>query len=665
MIATHAVPVTTAADLAKRQAWIEDAFTSATTLPLSFVLDENKITGIPAAWQPVSQRRRLDANLIETRFAGTDPVTGLQVRVDSWAYQDYPVLEWVAWLTNTGQTATPIIRDLLALDCTFQGATPVLAHCNGDFYSAEGYTVEETPLPAGERLTFAPNGGRSCDGAFPYYRLTFADGGLALAIGWPAQWAASFQGAHDGVHLCAGQEKTHLRLQPGESIRTPRMAVLTWAGDSSRAVNLWRRWYLAHLLPRPNGQPLRPLLACSGTDEGEEFTAATEENQRRYIDKFRALGINFDVWWIDAGWYPCYNQERQRRWWRTGTWEPDPERFPNGLKPVADHVAQAGASLLLWFEPERVQPGTKLDLEHPEWLLRTAESDNALLNLGNPTCRQWLTDHVCQLIAGNGVKIYRQDHNFPPLAHWRNNEAADRQGMNENLHVQGYLQFWDDLLARNPGLWIDSCASGGRRNDLETMRRSVPLHYTDYGYGNHSIKLAFHHTLYQWIPYFKEVTLSWDLGGVARFDHVVERYAYHCGLGALLGLGLDIRRDDYDVALAKELIALWRRAAEPLLYGDYYPHTPASRSDQAWVAWQFDQPERGHGFLQAIRLPAAPQEHFSFYLQGVDPAANYRFEQAETGEIQEVSGPDLLRDGFPVTLPARSGAIWFYQSTSR
>lgn len=200
---------------------------------------------------------------------------------------------------------------------------------------------------------------------------------------------------------------------------------------------------------------------------------------------------------------------------------------------------------------------------------------------------------------------------------------------------------------------------------LETMRRSVPLHYTDYGYGDHSVKLAFHHTLYPWIPYFKEVTLSWDLGGNARFDHVVERYAYHCGLGAFSGLGLDIRRDDYAYKLARDMIAIWRRAADPLLYGDYYPHTPVERSDQAWVAWQFDQPERGHGFLQAIRLPAAPQESFTFYLQGVDPTADYRFENVETGETHLLSGHDLHRDGFPVTLPARSGVIWFYQSTNR
>jgi alpha-galactosidase len=440
------------------------------------------------------------------------------------------------------------------------------------------------------------------------------------------------------------------------------MTLLFWAGDESRAVNLWRRWYLAHIMPRPGGQPMQTHLVCAGTDEAEEFTAATEENQKRFIDKFKGEGIDFDVWWIDAGWYPCYNKDHIRKWTITGSWEPDAERFPRGLKPISDHAAKHGADLLLWFEPERVRPGTKLDVEHPEWLLRVEGNENGLLYLGNPECRQWLTDHVCQLIQDNGIKIYRQDFNFAPLAHWRNNEADDRQGINENLHVQGYLQYWDDLLARNPGLWIDSCASGGRRNDLETMRRSVPLHYTDYGYGHHAVKLGFQHTLFAWIPYFKEVTLSWDQKGIARFDYDVEPYGYYCGIAPMLFVGMDALRDDYDYELAQRMIAVWRRAAE-MLFGDYYPLTPFSRNDDRWLARQFDDPGSGSGFVLGIRLPNATEPNFIAHLQGIDATARYRFENGETGEAKEIDGNTLIQQGITLELPARSGVLWFYQRT--
>ena len=615
MKAPHIPQIAKPEDRVTSRAWRDRFFSNAAGLPISFVLDGKPLHGIPHDWQPVSNRRRIDANITETVFEGADPATGLQIRVECTEYLDHPVVEWVAWFTNHGQAPTPIIRDILALDGTFTGASPVLWHCNGDFYHADGYTPQEQPLRAGDAIDFAPNGGRPCDGAFPYYRINFDGWGFSLAIGWPAQWAASFSGLTDGVQVQAGQQKTNLRLMPGESIRTPRMTVLSWSGDGSRAVNLWRRWYLAHILPRPNGQPMKPLLACAATDDGEEFTAATEENQIGYIEKFNKRGIHPDVWWIDAGWYPCYDSNHQRKWWLTGTWEPDPERFPKGLKPVSDYATQAGASLLVWFEPERVTAGSKLDVDRPEWLLKNGQDMNRLLNLGNPKYRQWLTDYVCRVIRDNGIRVYRQDFNFEPLPFWRANEANDRQGMNENLYVQGYLRYWDDLLARNPGLWIDSCASGGRRNDLETMRRSVPLHYTDYGYGDHPVKLAFHRTLYEWIPYFKECTLSWDIAGkptdvtgAQRFDHRVDSYSFHCGMAPMLFATIDVRRDDYDYPLAKKMIAIWRRASDLILYGDYYPHTPFHRSGEKWVAWQFDNPETGCGFIQGIRLPSALEE---------------------------------------------------------
>ena len=196
---------------------------------------------------------------------------------------------------------------------------------------------------------------------------------------------------------------------------------------------------------------MKPNTAVSCNGGGYEFVEATEENQLRFLDIVakRALGIN--VWWIDAGWYNCVGKwdllpvwwteetkaqgiekEYDKHWWFTGTWEPDPIRFPNGLKSVSDRAAEQGINLLLWFEPERVFSGSRLDKEHPEWLLKIKSEpkeslsslrleNNHLLNLGNPECCEWLTEHISKLITENGIKIYRQDFNFPPLQYWRDN----------------------------------------------------------------------------------------------------------------------------------------------------------------------------------------------------------------------------------------------------
>ena len=657
-------------DMQKARELARRYFSSPGDIPTSFQYGGKTIRGIPQEWKPTSSRRRIDASIVETTYEGVDSETGLNIRVDCTEYQDFPVVEWVAWISNRGNETTPAIRDLLALNASLHESTPVLCHGNGDFYSEEGYSQFETPLPAGDAVAIAPNGGRPCDGAFPYFRIKFEGGGSTMAIGWPGQWRARFEGVSDGIRVMAGQEKTDLRLEPGERIRTPRITMLMWTGSVSRAVNLWRRWYLTHIIPRPNGRRQKPLLTCSAPDGGVEYTAATEENQLRYIEEFNERGIHFDVWWIDAGWYPCFDKNGERKWPITGTWEPDPERFPNGLKPISDRVAKDGAKLLLWFEPERVRPETEIDRERPEWLLTVQgiddelltkkERENKLLNLAIPECRRWLTDHVCRLIADNGIGIYRQDFNFEPLRYWRSNDSEDRQGMNENLHVQGYLQFWDELLERNPGLWIDSCASGGRRNDLETLRRSVPLHYTDYGYGDVPVKLAFHNTMFEWIPYFKEWTHSWDIGGHDRFSHRIDSYSYHCGLAPMLYPALDIRRGDYDYALAVKMIDIWRRAGELLLSGDYYPLTPFLRSADQWVAWQFDSPESDRGLIQAIRLPESPEETFTIFPKAILPDSVYHLENLETRETIEKVGRDLVRSGFTLALAKRSGAIWFY-----
>jgi alpha-galactosidase len=620
---------------------------------------------------------------LEKVYEGRDPDTGLGLRVEVIRYQDFPVVEWTAWLTNHSAEPTPIVQDLLGLDADFAGDAPTVQHSNGDFYSGDGYAWVATPLDRRKPLELAPSGGRPCDSAFPYFRLAFAGpatGGLTLAVGWPGQWAARFSSGVDGVTIQAGQEQTSLRLRPGETIRTPRITLMGWDGPADRAVNLWRRWYREHVMPRPAGARLRPLLSAAGTGEGEEFTGATQANQLEYQRRFAAQGVEFDAWWLDAGWYPCQNADGTRRWTITGTWKADPGRFPDGLAPVGRGAAALGARFLLWFEPERVAPGTELWEQHPDWVLKrpgaphddesaSPPARSGLLDLSGDECRSWLTDLVSGLITEYGVGVYRQDFNFPPLEFWRSNDADDRQGATENLHVQGYLAFWDALLDRHPGLLIDSCASGGRRNDLETMRRSVPLHYTDYGYGEHAVKLDFHRTMYEWLPYFRESTQSWDIAEAqnAGLDAAEnDSFAFHCALAPMLTPSYDIKSPVANLGTIQQMIGIWRRAAELVVEGDYYPLTPAGRSDTSWVAGQFNRPPdlagRGvpDGFIQAIRLAHCDQPTLKVRLAGLRMDATYLLENPETGQQREVKGASLAEDGLVFDNPQRSGSIWFY-----
>ena len=55
-------------------------------------------------------------------------------------------------------------------------------------------------------------------------------------------------------------------------------------------------------------------------------------------------------------------------------------------------------------------------------------------------------------------------------------EAAEPQFAR---HLVNHVDGFKPLLRRHPGLWIDTCASGGRRIELESMSRAVALWRSD------------------------------------------------------------------------------------------------------------------------------------------------------------------------------------------
>lgn len=654
------------------------------SLPISYVIGEKKYRGIPDCFETVCDTVQSKEAVWDHIFVSHDIESGLTIKTIVTEYKDYPVYDIVSYFTASDGKRTPILRNIKGFDGTFYAEkTPAMAHVasavrytySGDYFSINGYERTEELGDVHMRTHITPQAGRSCDQAFPYFKLQFDGFGVNLAVGWPGQWAADFGYVQNGVSFSAGQEITSLYLEPGETIRTPKVTVMIYDGDYERGVNLWRRWYCAHVLPKPDGRPIQPQLCTSFSGGGPEFTKADEENQLAAIDMFAKQQIPYTMWWIDAGWYLCESDDPEDQIWGcwpyTGTWMADPKRFPNGLKPVSDKLHENGMSLLMWFEPERVRKGTEIYEQHPEWVLKVDHlpdgtfgyAKNGLLNLGIKECTDWLIDKVDGLIKEYGITVYRQDFNFAPLLFWRENESFDRQGITENLYVQGYLRYWDTLLERNPGLWIDSCSSGGRRNDLETMRRSVPLHPTDFGYGYQHVGQAFARTLQEWIPYYRIACLDYsrDDGSYPGYDEPAESRAadYFTYMAALPPFmshnGFTGTKED------KLIVSIWERASKLMVQCDYYPLSENSRTPDQFCVNQYYRPEEEKGYVQAVRHTQCQQEVFNAKLRDIQDENMYVFDNMKTGQVIRVSGKELNENGFDIVLKKRDAAIWFYQ----
>jgi alpha-galactosidase len=246
------------------------------------------------------------------------------------------------------------------------------------------------------------------------------------------------------------------------------------------------------------------------------------------------------------------------------------------------------------------------------------------------------------MLDDEGIDLYRQDFNMDPLGSWRAADAPDRQGITEIKHVTGYLAYWDDLIAHHPNMLIDSCASGGRRNDLETLRRSVPLLRSDYimepvGNQGHTFGLSY------WIPFYGTGTRE------------TNSYALRSVLCTSFTACFEMRDKNLDYKSLKKEMDAWREYAKNFM-GDYYPLTPYDIDSQSWIGWQFDTPERGEGVVQMFRRSESPYESIRVKLRGLDASAVYVLTNLDVPGTREIAGGELMEKGLSIAIEDAPGS---------
>ena len=648
-----------------KNTWFKEHLTNGkSSLPFSFTYDGRPSAPLLAEWPAKVADERLDAQRTRRTLAWTDPKTGLEVRCVAVDYADYPAVEWTVWFKNTGQADTPILEDVRGMDVAFARPStnePTVHYIEGD----SAYTPHENRLGPGAALCFAPRNGRPTDVCFPCYNLDWGNQGVIAAIGWPGQWSANLSCDTQGVvRVQAGQEATRFTLRPGEEARSPLSVLLfSEAGDWIGTQNLWRRWMRAHNMPKPGGKDV-PAIRAGGAFLYEKLgwgvELLNEKEQATLIRRYAEEKLKLNCWWVDilgAGTFENYSDEYHNERF-IATWETDRRRYPNGLRAVSDRAHANGERFLVWFEAEQVCANYVLYKQHPEWLLSVPDDpaikkqpnqilplgERRLVNLGNPDAWKWTVELFSRLIQEEGIDIYRMDFNIEPLIFWRHNDAPDRQGMTENLCIQGYLRFLDELRTRHPELLIDTCSSGGRRNDLETLRRAVPLWQSD-AWGPDVTLQNQRYGLALWIPYFGTGT------------HALNPYQFRSSFGSSLVTSWDVRNPKLDYDMLRRLNdEFWKVA--PFFVEDYYPLAASG----SWLAWQYNRPRAGDGMVQAFRRGGeSVQRH---RLSGLDQNARYEVTDFDMEGSTKVSGgsaglttgKELMDKGLTVEIKDQPGA---------
>ncbi len=575
-------------------------------------------------------------------------------------YPAYGASESTIFVENGGDTDSGVLEGCCQ-KWEFAGERPVLRGILGDHGCA--YAPYEKDLTA-ENVRFVSDSGRPTHVTFPYYDLAYGEGGVLLAIGWAGTFTADFTYA-EGVTTYTAKSVNDLQtvLRPGEKIRTALFVTIPYQSRrSGYAANLWRSWFLDCNLPPldDKGTPVPPMSFCclakdTGLPNSDGSISERYFTWKPTLEKMAEVGVHVDVRWFDAGWYIAPNlTSPESDWWGTvGTWELDPYKWPGQSFLESTEYARAqGMRTLMWFEPERVTDVENLAKNFgydPAWAIRREGVGSISNNIGIPACYDWTVGRICKLLRENKVEIYREDNNSDPGPLWRyldTLEGENRTGITECKFVDAHYRMWDDIIATTLSFggcgFCDSCASGGGRNDLESLRRGIPLLRSDADRTTTALRLSMTWGFNQWIPFCgantKEKIGQLDPRG--RSDVYTWRASYL----PILNVDSQFTQDpDQDFSILRFGLDEWAKL-NTYLTKDFYPLTPwHDQNDKTgFTAFGYHDPDKDIGILLLFRMEECERDTLTVTVPWMEgDSCRFRLTDADTGEAWETSDAAL------------------------
>ena len=602
----------------------------------------------------------------------------LQVTLQAVFYPAYDVSEWTVWFENTGNEDSGILEDVKTT-LVFTGKQPVLKGILGDHINAyRPYAHDLADLP----IHFFSGSGRPTHVNFPYFNLEYGDGGVMLAIGWAGTWSADF--TFDGVattYTACSTNDLRTYLKPGEKIRTALFVRAPYAiRNEASATNHWRRWFVNCNLPAndASGEAVRPFSTCclasdTGLPNSDGSISERFSTWRPSLEKMLSEGLQIDFRWMDAGWYIAPDGSSPvSDWWGTvGTWTLDPVKWPGrSFRESTDFARKHNMKTLMWFEPERTTDPESLAKHYgynPSWAIRTEGSRAITNNIGRPECLAWTTERICKVLRENKVEMYREDNNSDPGDLWRwldTQEGENRSGITECRFVAAHYQMWDEIIACTLSFggcgFVDSCASGGGRNDLESLRRGIPMLRSDSDRTTTALRLSMTTSFNKWIPFCGANTKEKEtqLAPKGRSDPYTWRASY------LPALNVDaqfVQDPDQDFDLLRFGLNEWKKIS-PYLLKDFYVLTPWHHQEDksSFTAYCFYDEDRKRGALLLFRMEACPEDQLTVRLPFAGEESTYLLTDEGSNETWLRDGAALKKAGQTFILPERRTArlIW-------
>ncbi len=641
-------------------------------LPFSFVYHGTEYQGFSPNYFTAVKKDVVCENGKETQTVTFLFLQTLEVTLILTHYFSHGVTEWTVWFENVSCENSFVIENVKT-ELRFDGKYPVLKGILGDHvnqYSPYSLDLQNS------NTEFSSDSGRATHINFPYFNLEYGDGGAMLAIGWAGTWNARFSSdGNSSTYTATSVNGLKTYLKPGEKIRTALFVLAPYTVRNEHyATNFWRDWFVRYNLPKADaaGTPTEPFSTCclasdTGLPNSDGSISECHTTWKPSLEKMLAENVKVDYRWFDAGWYVSPDgtgaepYKKGHDWWDTvGTWELDPVKWPGtSFRESTDFAREHGMKTLVWFEPERVTDPENLAKNYgykTNWAIRL-EGENVISNnIGDPECLRWTTERICKMLRENRVELYREDNNCNALKLWKHLdglEGENRCGITESKFIIGHYQMWDDIIACTLSYggcgFVDSCASGGGRNDLESMRRGIPLLRSDSDRTTVSLRLSMTTAFNKWIPFCGANTKekAGELAPTGTSDPYVWRASY------LPALNVDsqfVQDAEQNFDMLRYGLSEWRKVA-PYLLKEFYPLTPwhKERDTTDFTAFCYYDPEKEEGILLAFRQEHCCRTQLRITLPFAADGDRYTVTDEDRREKTVTEGPLMLSFDAPRT----------------
>ncbi|KAJ6436850.1 alpha-galactosidase C precursor [Purpureocillium lavendulum] len=427
-------------------------------------------------------------------------------------------------------------------------------------------------------------------------------------------------------------------LEPGEFLVSPECVSIfsdSGVGEMSRK---FHRLYRQNLIKSRFVSEPRPVLLNSW--EGLYFNF-DEKTIHKLAVESAALGAKLFV--LDDGWFGV-EHPRLDDTAGLGDWEANPDRFPKGLKQLAEKItslqarnSQEKLQFGLWFEPEMVNRKSILYERNPTWVLhagdcpRTELRQQLVLNLALAEVQDFIIESLTRILRAMPITYIK----------WDNNRGMHESPTPANHHAYmlGMYRVFDKLTSLFPNVLWEGCASGGGRFDPGILQFFPQVWTSDNTDALDRICIQFGTSLV-----YPPSTMGAHVSAVPNeLTGRITPIRFRAHVAMMAGsFGLELDPDtipDQDKDQIPGLIALAEKINPIVVQGDLWRLNLPEESN--YPSALFISQDANHAVLFAFQIRATTVHNYPLIrLQGLDPAAFYSLDGK-----QVLSGATLMNGG--------------------